>query len=410
MAHEVFISYASRDKTVAEAVCNRLESQRIRCWIAPRNITPGQNYPAAINNAIENSQAVVLLFSSAANASKDVQNEVALAFDHHKTVVPYRLENVKPTGAFQYHLGTVQWLDAWTPPRERHLQKLVDVILPMLRGVARAPLPIENTPTNKSPFPWAAFLGGVFFLGLVSLLLIAKSFYGPQPQTPVNTPAANAAAAPSAATTGFTNQIKDWEVHTSSNAFSFSNAESETCIGNADRFTAYTAPGSFKKSYAFEPPSSLYLFDSLKRCFQRADETWRYSSSAKVVQVKREPFASESDFNWQTLIALDDKYRDWQEHAAEDAPDPSAPRNCETYDAGWKQYQRYMFDAPNTLYRNNLLSCWVRDLGRWRYSPSADVIQVQSTLGPKTWQTLQKGKPPGVPFKMIDPTYKLFKK
>ncbi|MFP4660789.1 MAG: TIR domain-containing protein [Halanaerobiales bacterium] len=38
MAHDVFISYSTRDKHVADAVCNALEYNKIRCWIAPRDI------------------------------------------------------------------------------------------------------------------------------------------------------------------------------------------------------------------------------------------------------------------------------------------------------------------------------------------------------------------------------------
>lgn len=39
--HDVFISYASSDKPVADAVCAALEQRGIRCWIAPRDILPG---------------------------------------------------------------------------------------------------------------------------------------------------------------------------------------------------------------------------------------------------------------------------------------------------------------------------------------------------------------------------------
>ena len=41
MAHDVFISYAAKDRTVAEAACAALESEGIRCWIAPRDVLPG---------------------------------------------------------------------------------------------------------------------------------------------------------------------------------------------------------------------------------------------------------------------------------------------------------------------------------------------------------------------------------
>ena len=48
MAHEVFISYASQDKAVADAMCATLEARQIRCWMAPRDILPGIPYAEAL--------------------------------------------------------------------------------------------------------------------------------------------------------------------------------------------------------------------------------------------------------------------------------------------------------------------------------------------------------------------------
>jgi TIR domain len=39
--HDVFLSYSSKDKTWADSACAVLEQHRIRCWIAPRDMTPG---------------------------------------------------------------------------------------------------------------------------------------------------------------------------------------------------------------------------------------------------------------------------------------------------------------------------------------------------------------------------------
>ena len=38
--YDVFISYSSKDKKWADATCAILERHRIRCWVAPRGITP----------------------------------------------------------------------------------------------------------------------------------------------------------------------------------------------------------------------------------------------------------------------------------------------------------------------------------------------------------------------------------
>ncbi len=69
MAHDVFVSYASRDKATADAVVATLERRGIRCWAAPRDVTPGDKWADAIVRAISRGRVMVMVFSSGANAS-----------------------------------------------------------------------------------------------------------------------------------------------------------------------------------------------------------------------------------------------------------------------------------------------------------------------------------------------------
>ena len=79
MPHDVFISYASRDKSIAEAVCATLESKHIPCWIAPRDVLPGTEWAEAIVDAIDSSRALVLVLSDASNTSPQVIREIGRA-------------------------------------------------------------------------------------------------------------------------------------------------------------------------------------------------------------------------------------------------------------------------------------------------------------------------------------------
>lgn len=76
---DVFLSYSAQDKIITEAICAALESAGLRCWIAPRDIVPGQEWNAAIVRGIESSRVVVSLLSAHANASKQVMREVERA-------------------------------------------------------------------------------------------------------------------------------------------------------------------------------------------------------------------------------------------------------------------------------------------------------------------------------------------
>ena len=60
MAHDIFISYSSIDKTAADTVCSILEQNGVSCWIAPRDITPGLDFAETIIDGIKSSIAIAI--------------------------------------------------------------------------------------------------------------------------------------------------------------------------------------------------------------------------------------------------------------------------------------------------------------------------------------------------------------
>lgn len=126
--HDVFISYANRDKPVADAICNHLETRQIRCWIAPRDITPGIQYQEAIIDAIDSSYIMVLVFSADSNESPHVLTEVTEAMSNKVTIIPFRVEDVQPSKSMKYLINVPHWLDAVNPPMMDHIRKLEETI------------------------------------------------------------------------------------------------------------------------------------------------------------------------------------------------------------------------------------------------------------------------------------------
>ena len=116
MAFDVFISYASQDKLVANAACARLEALGIRCWIAPRDIMAGVGYGEAIMDAIGHCQIMLLIFSASANQSPMISREIERAVSKGRAVLPMRIEDVLPSGSLEFFIGSVHWLDALTEP------------------------------------------------------------------------------------------------------------------------------------------------------------------------------------------------------------------------------------------------------------------------------------------------------
>ena len=128
MAHKVFISYSKENKLIADAACAALEAHRISCWIAPRDPIPGIDWHDQILEAIKDCQIVVLIFSRDANSSKQVKAEISEAFEAEKVIVPFRIDDVEPSGSLRWVVKSTHWLDAITPPMERHIAELCETV------------------------------------------------------------------------------------------------------------------------------------------------------------------------------------------------------------------------------------------------------------------------------------------
>lgn len=72
---QIFISHSSRDAVIAGQICEQLEKNGAKCFIAPRDIRPGKEYAEEIINGIDQSAAMVLLMSQNANGSPHVLRE-----------------------------------------------------------------------------------------------------------------------------------------------------------------------------------------------------------------------------------------------------------------------------------------------------------------------------------------------
>jgi outer membrane protein assembly factor BamB len=137
VAHDVFISYAVEDKPTADAACATLEARRIRCWIAPRDVLPGMDYAQSLVEAINQSRVMVLIFSARSNHSPHVRREVERAVSAGIPILPFRIEDVSPSPSLEYFIATAHWLDALTPPLERHLKHLAETVKLLLARIGR---------------------------------------------------------------------------------------------------------------------------------------------------------------------------------------------------------------------------------------------------------------------------------
>lgn len=121
----VFVSHAAEDRDVAGRIAAALEAAELRCWVAPRDIEPGQHYAEAIIDAIDACHLMVVVFSAAADASPHVNREVEQAASRGIAIIPFRVADVTPSKAMRYFLSTPHWLNAFDGSLQPHIDQLV---------------------------------------------------------------------------------------------------------------------------------------------------------------------------------------------------------------------------------------------------------------------------------------------
>ena len=171
--HDVFISYSSDDKDIANEIKYVLENNGLKCWIAPRNISSGKNYLNEIADAIKSTKIVVLVFSESSQNSKYVINEVIMAFTYKKDIISFHIDDAKPNSIMEYYLKVAQWMYADSDYKDklgnlsedaRELCKKEKIeINPSLDGFI--PEDLSNQKSNRlslvllaTPFYWLSFI------------------------------------------------------------------------------------------------------------------------------------------------------------------------------------------------------------------------------------------------------------
>ena len=158
MEQAVFISYSSEDKAAADQVCAVLEGAGYGCWMAPRDIEPGADYPTAILNGLQRSRALVVIVTSTAVASPHVLSEIGHAFGEKKPIIPFRISTAPLPPKFDYFLSMSQWLDAPDGCTARNLSHLQEAVSQALAGGTVEIVSAKRKPDKRIPLAGAGIL------------------------------------------------------------------------------------------------------------------------------------------------------------------------------------------------------------------------------------------------------------
>ncbi len=138
-----FLSYARLDQETALRFADDLIAAGFSVWVDQYNILPSQHWDQAVETAVRSCEGMIVILSPNSTASPNVADEVAVAIESGKSVVPVLIEPC----TLPLRMTRMQFIDA-TRDYETALRRCVNHLQASESGPprdkSRLPLPLET--------------------------------------------------------------------------------------------------------------------------------------------------------------------------------------------------------------------------------------------------------------------------
>jgi non-specific serine/threonine protein kinase len=145
----VFLSYTSTDRPRALALADALETAGFTVWVDRRDIAGGSSWDTAIVDAISHCAVFALACTPASLASPNVQQEVRVAWEEQRPLLPLLLEQTPIPRELRYPLAGRQWVEL----QDRAEEAWLPDVLRALAGLGVVPSSAPTTPVPAPPHP-----------------------------------------------------------------------------------------------------------------------------------------------------------------------------------------------------------------------------------------------------------------
>jgi hypothetical protein len=170
-ARAVFVSHSSQDHQLGEELCAALEARGFACWMAPRDVTPGQPWALGVVQGVAQSSSLLLLASESALASPQVLSEVEQAHKRGKPIYTILIPPARVRGEMDFYLSRLHWIESGGRTAETIAEKLAPVLAKRREWAEVASPPGLRRTVRYRPAAFAKLVAGV----MVGLALVLGS-------------------------------------------------------------------------------------------------------------------------------------------------------------------------------------------------------------------------------------------
>src|SRR5579872_3994945 len=105
---DIFISYSRKDSEQAKMLAERLRASGADVWMDSTALAAAETWSAEIVSAIISCRLFIVLLSADSVQSHNVNKEVSIASEKHKTIIPIVIEKCPLSQAMEYALAGLQ--------------------------------------------------------------------------------------------------------------------------------------------------------------------------------------------------------------------------------------------------------------------------------------------------------------
>jgi hypothetical protein len=129
----IFVSYAHKDMKQVFRLIKQLNDKRYRIWF-DEGIEPGHEWPEIVGRAVVKCSQFIVFMSPWAARSRNVRNEINLAFSENRDILVVYLEPTNLSDGMKLQIGTVQFINRFDMSERECMKQITGVLKSSVKG------------------------------------------------------------------------------------------------------------------------------------------------------------------------------------------------------------------------------------------------------------------------------------
>jgi TIR domain len=173
MADTFFISYSRRDQEFVLRLARDMRAAGSQIWVDQIDIRPSDRWDRAVEEAVRDCVGMLLILSPSSAASENVLDEVAVALEAGKPVIPVRIESSR----LPLRLARVQFIDAISDYADT-LRRCREAMITARKAASAVSSPAREVPALSPEVTIKVCALLTRFMGPISTHLVREESHG----------------------------------------------------------------------------------------------------------------------------------------------------------------------------------------------------------------------------------------